>query len=85
MLNNHSHLQSVACIAAAVFLAKVHVVINFLLSQSRIHICCGCIIGMGETLKDRADFLWQLTQLDKMPERSATVATSWYGGGASAS
>lgn len=37
-------------------------------AKAGIHICCGGIIGMGETLEDRVDFLYQLTQLPEIPK-----------------
>ncbi|GEO82861.1 biotin synthase BioB [Pararhodospirillum oryzae] len=33
-----------------------------------ISLCCGGIIGMGETLRDRAGLLWSLASLDPPPE-----------------
>ncbi len=39
-----------------------------LLHQAGIHVCCGGIIGMGESREDRIEFLWQLTQLEAPPE-----------------
>lgn len=38
-------------------LQKVH--------DAGLHICCGGILGMGETIADRVDFLWQLYCLPK--------------------
>lgn len=38
------------------------------LSHSHIKTCCGGIVGLGETKQDRIEFLWQLTQLQKVPE-----------------
>lgn len=36
--------------------------------QANIQVCCGGIIGMGETRSMRAGLLWELTQLDPPPE-----------------
>ena len=36
--------------------------------QANIQVCCGGIIGMGETRAMRAGLLWELTQLDPPPE-----------------
>ncbi|MCS6984991.1 MAG: biotin synthase BioB [Leptospiraceae bacterium] len=39
-----------------------------LLARYDIPICCGGIIGMGESEEDHADFLWALLSLPKAPE-----------------
>ncbi len=36
--------------------------------QAGIHVCCGGIIGMGETRQDRIEFLLQLANLSEAPE-----------------
>lgn len=33
-----------------------------------INVCCGGIVGMGEALEDRINFLWELYNLPKAPE-----------------
>ena len=33
-----------------------------------VHVCSGGIVGMGESRDERADFLWQLANLDPYPE-----------------
>jgi biotin synthase len=33
-----------------------------------INVCCGGIVGMGEALNDRVNFLWELYNLPKAPE-----------------
>ena len=38
------------------------------LRKAGIRVCCGGIMGMGESREDRVNFLWQLTQLDPPPE-----------------
>ena len=37
-------------------------------AKAGLKVCCGGIIDMGESRADRVDLLWQLTQLDKIPE-----------------
>lgn len=37
-------------------------------SESGLSVCCGGIIGMGETVKDRLELLLQLTQLECQPD-----------------
>jgi biotin synthase len=37
-------------------------------SQAGLRVCCGGIIGMGESSEDRIEFLWQLKQLPSPPE-----------------
>lgn len=36
--------------------------------KAGINICCGGILGMGESREDRIQFLWQLTQLPTAPK-----------------
>lgn len=36
--------------------------------KAGIHVCCGGILGMGETGEDRAQFLWRLATLPRHPE-----------------
>ena len=36
--------------------------------KANIHVCCGGIIGMGETRDDRIEFLYQLSQLPEPPK-----------------
>jgi biotin synthase len=36
--------------------------------QADVKVCCGGIVGMGETRRDRAGLLWQLATLDPHPE-----------------
>lgn len=38
------------------------------LAHSQINVCCGGIMGMGESAADRAAFIWQLTQLTETPK-----------------
>lgn len=38
-------------------------------SDAGIDICCGGILGMGESRQDRIDFLWQLANLPKPPSK----------------
>jgi biotin synthase len=38
-------------------------------SQAGIQVCCGGILGMGESRDDRIDFLWQLLQLPTPPHK----------------
>jgi len=38
-------------------------------SEAGLEICCGGILGMGESRQDRIDFLWQLTKLPKSPNK----------------
>jgi biotin synthase len=37
-------------------------------AESGMSVCCGGIIGMGESRDDRVEFLWQLTKLQRAPE-----------------
>lgn len=39
-----------------------------LVGRADISVCCGAILGMGETVEDRLEFLLALTQLDKEPD-----------------
>ncbi len=37
-------------------------------SRAGLSVCCGCILGLGESIKDRLEFIRQLTRLETPPE-----------------
>lgn len=39
-----------------------------IVAQEKIHVCCGCILGLGETILDRLEFLQTLSQRQPHPQ-----------------
>ncbi|CAG9045911.1 biotin synthase BioB [Chlamydia abortus] len=47
-----------------------------IVEKSGLHVCCGGIIGMGETVEDRVELLHNLARRERMPE-SVPVNVLW--------